>query len=782
MALRVLLAALLASMVAAQVTLVSWVGQTNDFGEITNWDQSRAPNQETCAVQFGGSVPITSTMSTGIVQVGKSLMFAGDGKLVLADSGTSLVFSDAIAVADSCKSTWVGGLSYAQERDLTCQNNYADGNGARLRVPVSNAHRLQLDPTKAYRFFMSDVPQFTLAAVDVDSSTSITTVSALQSRSAFAGITPSQWAKVALGPSATCVIQGATSCFGFSSCTNLLPASYDYVTTYSRLLQSTAAAQQSVMVNTVTRTFSISFPRVAITNLPDDNSFTAVMADTVNFFNDFNSTLPGLLVSNMPATSVVLSTARQQVGQNQLFLVGQMTAPATLFAEFPGNSAISPTVAGLTDPARTAFTNTFQRQVITAFQQALDMYNQRNSLPPSDMMPTLPTQAASLTSDWLSFAPLVQPDIKLRWLNQYNVNGFKQSFFTPSGVFRVPLPPGWLVTGITFRLDYNSNSYRARRDIGGASIYAQVNYTVNCVPDTLGCALNTSTNAGNMLITGLNTFSSAYMVQQPYFDVFNNAYMWGGNNGLVALANSRCNATVYAGSSVSDARAATETWLQQYVSCGTSAILPDGNCRQTATGIAAQVTSALNTASNPSFSCAGLAPTPSPTPGGDGNRDASSSSSSGGIGIIAGAAGGGGALLLLLLLLLLLRRRGSSRKTANKASDRTVVAFENPMYDDPNKGGAGGPVYDSAAVQDGGLYDEPAFNANKVTKKDNPLYHSNEDLAFAEYDNGYQEANPQTGDAYLDTNQNNGGGEAYLDTAPATGGGGGGYLDITPDK
>jgi hypothetical protein len=98
--------------------------------------------------------------------------------------------------------------------------------------------------------------------------------------------------------------------------------------------------------------------------------------------------------------------------------------------------------------------------------------------------------------------------------------------------------------------------------------------------------------------------------------------------------------------------------------------------------------------------------------------------------IIAGAAG----LLLCLIIVVVVFRMGGSDDGEEKGSvGRGVVSFENPMYDDPSAGGA-------APNEDGGLYDEPAFNADG---KENPMYASNENTAAG---GGYLDVEPDDGD------------------------------------
>jgi len=115
----------------------------------------------------------------------------------------------------------------------------------------------------------------------------------------------------------------------------------------------------------------------------------------------------------------------------------------------------------------------------------------------------------------------------------------------------------------------------------------------------------------------------------------------------------------------------------------------------------------------------------------------------------AGAAGAGILIILIVVVVVVRRKKGraAAPKSGKGADDRTVVAFENPMYDDPGTHGSFQPTYDNGQIggahESEGLYDEPAFNAST---KANPVYQSTEDLA----DGG------------------GGGGDGYLDVAPKT--------------
>merc|ERR1711964_878886 len=96
---------------------------------------------------------------------------------------------------------------------------------------------------------------------------------------------------------------------------------------------------------------------------------------------------------------------------------------------------------------------------------------------------------------------------------------------------------------------------------------------------------------------------------------------------------------------------------------------------------------------------------------------ASTSGSSGGdtamyIGVVA---------VVAVVVVIVYKRRANGPASAS-ASDRVVVAFENPSYVN-TKGGAD---------ESQGLYDEPAFK-DKKGKKQNPMYDSQEDISSGGY-------------------------------------------------
>ena len=100
-------------------------------------------------------------------------------------------------------------------------------------------------------------------------------------------------------------------------------------------------------------------------------------------------------------------------------------------------------------------------------------------------------------------------------------------------------------------------------------------------------------------------------------------------------------------------------------------------------------------------------------------------------------------VLCIVVAVVVVLRGGGGGGSGKPTGDRTVVAFANPMYDDPNAGMAGGgaAVYEEGK-DDQGLYDEPSFQENTADKS-NPMYASNEDVSAG---SGYLDVQPDDDD------------------------------------
>jgi len=82
-------------------------------------------------------------------------------------------------------------------------------------------------------------------------------------------------------------------------------------------------------------------------------------------------------------------------------------------------------------------------------------------------------------------------------------------------------------------------------------------------------------------------------------------------------------------------------------------------------------------------------------------------------------AGGGGLIVLLIIVIVVVSTSGGGGGSGDgqyRPGDASVVAFENPMYDDPSSAPTQNPIAGMGEddEEDGGLYDEPAFNAEEA--------------------------------------------------------------------
>lgn len=290
--------------------------------------------------------------------------------------------------------------------------------------------------------------------------------------------------------------------------------------------------------------------------------------------------------------------------------------------------------------------------------------------------------------------------------------------------------------------NYVAASSRRRSVTTASAITVAFDYSVTCAPNDAVCLtpIDPNTALGSTTMTQLNNAFNTLPIVAPTCQSLTGTIGWI-SSCLNNNASAYCSALVQAGQTEADARTATQQYVYNWTLCGLQPTYPNGTCYDPSQASAATL---LAAATASSVAC-GLSTTALPTTAGNGTNAGAGAStgSSGGIGLpIVAAAAGGGVLLLVLVILLVVRRRRSVGAVNKKEADRTVVAFENPMYDDPTQVQQ---VYDSGALdtRDGeGLYDEPAFNTK--AKKENPLYQSNEDLAGAD----------------------GAGGDGYLDVAP----------------
>jgi len=254
--------------------------------------------------------------------------------------------------------------------------------------------------------------------------------------------------------------------------------------------------------------------------------------------------------------------------------------------------------------------------------------------------------------------------------------------------------------------------------------------------------MTTSSNNYNTLMNSLTlifqNFTAYFAAPQCQYYTSGSAFPAIDYNCINTFAATTCGNLI---GSVGGTAAiqATNASVYALLECGTSPTYPNGACYDTSF----QAFAAANATLVAQAACS--------TPSTNTQASTGSSGGGGGIGLAAGAAGGGAAILIIIIVILVMRRRKRTNpQTYKKSEDRTVVAFENPMYDDPGVSGGQTAIYDNKAHDSEGLYDEPAFNN---TNKHNPVYQSNEDLAAS-------------GEGYLENPDAPRGGDGYLDVSP----------------
>lgn len=286
----------------------------------------------------------------------------------------------------------------------------------------------------------------------------------------------------------------------------------------------------------------------------------------------------------------------------------------------------------------------------------------------------------------------------------------------------------------------NSVSRRAAESASGIAVTFTYNTTCSSVDTACQTPFTPSSGTGTSVQQKLdNTFNVLTFGSNPCY-----TGTTPNGNCLSAIATSTCSSSLTNGRTSAQARQDAYNAIFNLTECGGTPRFPSGACL----AVNPYAASYTNSLTQPSALACG-----SDGNGGSGGTGASASSSGSGVPIVPiAAAAGGGVLLLAVVALLLLRRKRNMQSSPNKKlDDRTVVAFENPMYDEPAAAGVQ-PTYDAAHTEGEGLYDEPAFNQS--TTKQNPVYQSTENIA---------EAANALGGEYHPTDD---GPDGYLDVSP----------------
>jgi len=394
--------------------------------------------------------------------------------------------------------------------------------------------------------------------------------------------------------------------------------------------------------------------------------------------------------------------------------------------------------------------------IVNLNQQLNTLQNQANNVAP---------QVYSYTSASFGLGRLRSASFQLRALMPENRNALMTTLLNSLNAATNLLSIGNVQVG--WSPNYVSPARRRRAvnvELTPSALTVQFSYNVSCVPVDTACRtpINPSTTVGAALLAQLNNALSISQIASPQCQLLSVASPSFSQSCLNQVAADYCTAAMINGSSESSARLATQQVIYELTMCGLQPRYPNGSCFDTSEmaaglSLASSTASSCYCASSTAATTPSTAPTTTPaatttttttTASGDGSGSANAASASSGgssmLPIIAAAAGGAAVLVLILVLLYLRKRRNASRTSQKAGADRNVVSFENPMYDDP-AGLPTQPVYSGVTHEGDGLYDEPAFNTNS---KQNPIYNSTEDLAYAGGGSGAV-------DGYLDVSPKN---------------------------
>eukprot|EP00056_Hartaetosiga_gracilis_P002730 m.56186 g.56186 ORF g.56186 m.56186 type:complete len:860 (-) comp11179_c0_seq1:104-2683(-) len=256
-------------------------------------------------------------------------------------------------------------------------------------------------------------------------------------------------------------------------------------------------------------------------------------------------------------------------------------------------------------------------------------------------------------------------------------------------------------------------------------ISATITYIVSCTPNTCtSYVVREGTPLYNTLVSAANGASASVNVQVQE--------CYTGSDGLILdFPTESCLDTFaifFLSENGGDVILAYNA-LYSLVECGVLGRGTNGACHEPPSNVPA-LQAAVHAAINRGTTTTTLQPTTATLDNGD---SSSSTNTEGGLPlpIIAGAAGGVVVIAIIVIVLVIRNKKSSTSSTKSAEAERNVVAFENPMYEDPALTGASTDFNDQAIYNDvhdednEGLYDEPAFNN---MDRANPLYESAPDL------------------------------------------------------
>jgi len=802
-----------------------WKGGNTNWDTPSNWVNQLNPKTSSgiCATVFANDqVNIQSKLSASVYNVGGSLQLPKDGKLILSKQGTVIKFTSGVATPCTATTTaqFVAGTFLDQNNDFYCHRNWLNGKNAatsppckaEVNFPTNNTYKVWLPKN------VTGAPIYSIIAngLTIQASDDVLTKLGPQ----FSGLVP---------PAASGnLLMSTTSRDAY--CADYSDANGNCVCFTTCPDASQASNQASYEVANLNKTITKSFDgTITAAGLGLANGVLGPLLADSNAVNMIEMYLQDSLGSTWNTNDV--STVVSSAGTDKVELAGSVTAVGayfvvpgtnivdkndTTFAITGWNSVDSSSTVGILRLAlanailktqlaqKTNIANTISNAntqgttdafnalnaLLSAYSNPLDAFNAAFPSVQSTNLANCASAGSTACQNTISnrLAAATSPALVLAsGANATTVAAAVSKLATASSALNTnPAVNGTsLLTSFTSALQaaQNANAQQTQIAANGPQTYTKTapSFVIGRLRDASEIdALIASTNLDN-----LRNFFYGLTKNQPRFYLTEMVKSSMTFQKWSFASNSVVSTSPPATRRRRDANFAVLMNFNYTVVCQTNNAgcgIPSNDTNPAVYASVQQQFDVLMTYVQPGANTAPTTTTQAPTTtttttvAGKGTTDASTSGGSAGLGLVAGAAAAGVVILVLVIVALIIYNRRKRRPNAvARADDRTVVAFENPMYDDPAHGSA--PVYDSTNQNDHeGLYDEPAFQQQQ--KKDNPLYQSTEGLDQAVYDS----AGDQQADGYLDVAAQDGPGgvqdTGYLDQAPPVEDTG--YLDQAP--
>eukprot|EP00730_Choanoeca_flexa_P002447 TRINITY_DN11055_c0_g1_i2.p1 TRINITY_DN11055_c0_g1~~TRINITY_DN11055_c0_g1_i2.p1 ORF type:complete len:854 (+),score=302.59 TRINITY_DN11055_c0_g1_i2:175-2562(+) len=747
---------------------------------------------------MSSDTPYSTFVDSGTYSAGR-IILADDGRMIFSDDGEVRIILDDVSETDPVTATFKGPRQ-DEGFDFNCIKNWERVDGNVVTSPPCSGDDVILEREKSYYFFVNDeVPIVPLNAMRYDDNTAITNAN-LPTYTFDTGMTdrltisppnddfncpyldvnqncicintcPSESEALAQNANILNVLKAqaqteldrradvethpftATANFGVSAIQGLTLDTATVATFLGHVSQLSTTVTSASGTSSITLSGSITAPRGAFAR-PSDDIFTFMTSD-----GDWTTTLPMLGDDDQAALHKMLNAALYMTSVNQALTAGvdcstdnlvlcqHATVIYSLFAD--GTSTMNTLC-----PSGSCGESAMIRSTLDLEMRS----NLGKHLSKSALAPIFDMLAAGLAN--------TNPDAAA--LSTFQTNGATASSIVNS----VAAPAMGSVTleiASLFPDLFRYHLANSRNAEGIQAVLPAILADMGPIVDAMGFDLMFSVDSRRRAVMGdPNTLTTTFNYTKAGTSAMSDALKMEVNRRIDTRVSARSVFTdtclsietmtfneqclaVEAVSNVSPSagQPAFVDYIRNRVKCDARGPMPNGDCygpNPDADAIAQRV----------GADAFAQAQDNTRTAGSSGSDDSGNN-----VGIIAGAAAGG-VVLIAAVAFVLLRRRGGNPAAA-KQQDRSVVAFNNPLYDE--SGNVAEEAYDNPVPgDDGGIYDEPAFNGNA---KNNPMYDSNDNLAD-EGGEGYltTEGVPEGGDGYLETDPAHHQ-DGYVDTEPA---------------